>query len=624
MKFKTLNIIGGGPNCVYAIEILLKKILNTKDKKKRHIRIFEKSGLIGSGKTHSINLSKNILLNRVAGQISLGSYPFLKFPKSLSNFDYNFMQWKNKQKEKPIKNLKATDWPSRFIFGLSLRQKILDLLNIYSSHTNISIELHLGEIVSINTKKKGIEIITKTNKKFQSDKLLIVSGNYISSDISTKLNKKIKILTTKTNTKFEYNFLENLDNTKYWQKFYKNNIVIFGTGVSSLDIISMLSKRKNKIFPISRTYLFPFARPLNQKLKNPKKLEHVGILFNINFIKKINYIITKNLKNKNFNCRKILLPFIKSEFYLIYFKNYLRKRDYINFELFIKKKLSLKNNKKNDFIKESQDIDYYLAKFLIDKKLKRNFYIKNWFSQKIILDKIINKKISFFEIFANPLMLNKQNFTQEYLKFLSWDIEEAKKGNLLSPFKQACDGLWRDLRPFFTKLFDDCKNKKIYDEFITYLLPIHNRLADGPSLEVIKKIKKMILKEVIDFKYKKNYKFKKINHKLYLSNGSSSNKIDYIFSAIANIYKEQFKGDKLVLSMFKNGLVSIKKNNFSKRQFLNLNKFQNPINYRNVINKNISFIGPASEGNKFFHHTLSRPDKKQFNIIDLEKWVNRL
>ena len=99
----------------------------------------------------------------------------------------------------------------------------------------------------------------------------------------------------------------------------------------------MLSKRKNKIFPISRTYLFPFARPLNQKLKNPKKLEHVGILFNINFIKKINYIIIKNLKNKNFNCRKILLPFIKSEFYLIYFKNYLRKRDYIDFELFIKK-----------------------------------------------------------------------------------------------------------------------------------------------------------------------------------------------------------------------------------------------------------------------------------------------
>ena len=29
MKFKNLSIIGGGPNCVYAIEILLKNILVT-------------------------------------------------------------------------------------------------------------------------------------------------------------------------------------------------------------------------------------------------------------------------------------------------------------------------------------------------------------------------------------------------------------------------------------------------------------------------------------------------------------------------------------------------------------------------------------------------------------------
>ena len=77
-------------------------------------------------------------------------------------------------------------------------------------------------------------------------------------------------------------------------------------------------------------------------------------------------------------------------------------------------------------------------------------------------------------------------------------------------------------------------------------------------------------------------------------------------------------------SMFKNNLVSLKKNNFSNRQFLNLSKLQNPINEKNLINKDITFIGPASEGSKFFHHTLSRPDKKQFNIIDLEKWVSNL
>ena len=362
MKFKNLNIIGGGPNCVYAIEILLKKILSIKDKKKRHIRIFEKSGLIGSGKTHSINLSKNILLNRVAGQISLGSYPFLKFPKNLSKFDYNFMDWKNKQSEKEIRNLKSTDWPSRFIFGLSLRQKMLDLLKIYLSHTNVTIEIYFDEIVSINKKKK-IEIITKENKKFESDKLLIATGNYLSSDMSTKLNKEIKELTKKTNASFEYNFIENLDKKKYWRKFSMNSILIFGTGVSSLDVISMLSKKKNKIFPISRTFLFPFARPLNQKLKNPKKLEHTGILLNKDLIKNISLIISKNRKNEKFNYKYILLPFIKSEFYLIYFKNYLSKKNFSNFKLFVQNKLSIKNKKKIDLINESHEIDEYLRNF---------------------------------------------------------------------------------------------------------------------------------------------------------------------------------------------------------------------------------------------------------------------
>ena len=35
MKFKNLSIIGAGPNCTYALEILLKKTLQEKIKKKK-------------------------------------------------------------------------------------------------------------------------------------------------------------------------------------------------------------------------------------------------------------------------------------------------------------------------------------------------------------------------------------------------------------------------------------------------------------------------------------------------------------------------------------------------------------------------------------------------------------
>ena len=48
-----------------------------------------------------------------------------------------------------------------------------------------------------------------------------------------------------------------------------------------------VKQKKNKIYPYSRTFLYPFARPLNQKLLNPTKLEHKEIIFNYKLIKKL-------------------------------------------------------------------------------------------------------------------------------------------------------------------------------------------------------------------------------------------------------------------------------------------------------------------------------------------------
>tara|TARA_A100001015_G_scaffold263386_1_gene310330 strand:- start:1893 stop:2159 length:267 start_codon:yes stop_codon:yes gene_type:complete len=86
MNQKIIAIIGGGPNSVYATEIILKKLLKNKIKKKIKIIFFDKDGNFGYGNTHNTSLDKNILLNRIAHQISLGVFPYLKFPKKLKKF----------------------------------------------------------------------------------------------------------------------------------------------------------------------------------------------------------------------------------------------------------------------------------------------------------------------------------------------------------------------------------------------------------------------------------------------------------------------------------------------------------------------------------------------------------
>ena len=623
MKFKNLSIIGGGPNAVYALDILLKKILKKNIKAKKKIIIFEQSGLFGCGKTHSKELSNDILLNRVAGQISLGSYPFLKFPKKLSKYDYNFMNWKSKNKDYFVRKLKPSDWPPRQIFGQAMVEKFYDLLKIYKNFTNINIILCFDKVVEIKKKSSKFEIKTKSKEIYFSDKILVATGNYISEKVSSKILKIQNSKQNNTPSIVENNFLQKLDNNEYWKNIFSSNIVIFGTGVSSLDVIEKLRHNKNILYPISRTFLFPFARPKNQKLKNIKKLEHAPIVLNDFLINKLKIYINKKKNFNKLNFNSCIYPILKAEFYLIYFKSYLKKNSYKDLLDFTKKNIKIYLNKKNyNFNNFENQINNLLKNFLIENKFHQNFFKDNWFSQKKIIDNIIKNKYCFFDFFSNPLLLEDKNFQKRYLQFLKWDIKEAEKGNLSSPFKKASDGLWRDLRQQITILFDNCSNLKLFKYFLNNILTIHNRMCDGPSLDVIKKIKYLIEKKIIFMNHKKNYKITKARTSIFLEFENKRIKLDKIFVAIASIYKDNYKKDILISQMKKNGLVE--ENSINGASIgLKLNKYQSPI-FKNKVDKNIRFVGPASEGSKFFHHTLSRPDKKQFNFMDLNNWSENL
>jgi len=128
-------------------------------------------------------------------------------------------------------------------------------------------------------------------------------------------------------------------------------------------------------------------------------------------------------------------------------------------------------------------------------------------------------------------------------------------------------------------------------------------------------------------KFLNNYKFKSINKKLYIYNSKFKHKLDFIFCAIADLYKESYQGDQFISSMINEKIVSLNSQTIMDKKYivgLNLDNNQHPINHSGKISKFIKFIGPASEGKKFFHHTLARPDKEQPNFVDIVKWVESL
>ena len=113
---------------------------------------------------------------------------------------------------------------------------------------------------------------------------------------------------------------------------------------------------------------------------------------------------------------------------------------------------------------------------------------------------------------------------------------------------------------------------------------------------------------------------------LFVKHRNTKINLNYIFYGILDLYKKNYMKDEMISSLIKNKLAAInqfKHNNKKYEIGLNLNITQNPI-VKNKIIKKIRLVGPSAEGKKFFHHTLSRPDKKQFNIYDLIDWSNKL
>lgn len=638
MLKKKVTIIGSGPNSVNALDVILKLILTKKIKNNiSQIAIYDERGLFGCGNTHNINLHKSIILNRIAGQIALGAAPFIKFPHNLKKYDYNFMDWLKFKYKKTKKNkykILPTDWPSRNVYGEALIDKLFDLISLYNKKTNIRIKLVSEKILEVKKISTKYYLKTSSNNFIETNKILICTGVTKRTETKNNLDMKLKKLLKNTNSTYISDFLSALPNENFFKKYKKKlNICLLGAGVSSLDIINFCFNNKKKInthiYPISRTGLFPFARPVYQTQKNTKKYEHKPILFRKTLVKKIKKKFMSQGKNLIYSFQDTIFPVLKVEFYLIYFKEFLSYKNYYFLLRTINKKLyqKLSSNK----ISNNSDLEILANKILLDfvtkKQFTDSFYKKNWFAKNMILKNIINNKITFFDIFTNPLIFyrNHIKYKDHYLKFLSWDINEARKGNISSPFKKACDGLWRDIRPTLTYLIDDnTLDRKSYEFFLNKILPIHNRLADGPSLESIIRIKNLIKnkKIIIDPNLILNkYNLKKKNNNIYLNFSNKNISLDLLFFSILQVYKPIFDNRTVIGSLLKNKIACInKKYSFG----VNLSKNLHPLSKKNKEDKNITLVGASSEGVKFFHHTLPRPDKKQAIIFDLENWAKKI
>lgn len=80
-------------------------------------------------------------------------------------------------------------------------------------------------------------------------------------------------------------------------------------------------------------------------------------------------------------------------------------------------------------------------------------------------------------------------YRRAFRMFMEWDLAQAEQDNLRNPTKAACDGVWRDLRQVLGYLVDfGGLTAASHRRFLSEYLRLHNRLANGASLEVMRKM----------------------------------------------------------------------------------------------------------------------------------------
>jgi len=243
-----------------------------------------------------------------------------------------------------------------------------------------------------------------------------------------------------------------------------------------------------------------------------------------------------------------------------------------------------------------------------------------------------------WQYIVNALTFIDISDSKEYhaaiIKIIDRDLWEARRGNLKSPVKYTCDTVWRDYRDVLTSCIDrGGLTPKSHERFILKYLTIHNRIADGPSLTVIEKLRALILASIIDLEMGSESDIHYDNSlKMFRAKNKFNQRGEY-FEVLALAFLERFDAEcdqgLIYGNLLEKGIISVWNNNSTEtnesfKAGFSFSDELHPISSSGQKLEGLTFIGPPIEGIRFFHHTLCRSDKLQPTIQNLVVWGNKL
>lgn len=443
-------------------------------------------------------------------------------------------------------------------------------------------------------------------------------------------------------------------------------------------------REPKQIIALSRSGLFTFARGFNEKESDFVNLEYKGRFLTESAVNRLRATVGQESTQSNGDLQRQLdferhiLPLIQVEMCLVYYNALLGPKfggvatDLVasDVEQFLDGKVELVGEDTaflcrhadalavkafraleklacGEFLPQTSCLDLNeIADFFCrtlqrkrngeskrDSLAKSRQFIETWFAKD---PELFSKYAYSFLSIANPLPDHAHESPYKYATalqdFLKEDILDAIHGNVANPRKAACDAVWRDLRPVLAFAADlGGLTARSHEHFLKEYMRIHNRLANGVCHESMEKILALARAGVIDLSTGPNPEYSgSADGTQFRVVGRLTGATHFADTIIeARLYPLDVRRDssRLMRNLLKRGIVTTWRNYSADDSFFvpggpDLSADLHPIDSNGVEHRNLTFLGPPTEGALFFQIGAVRPNRNHHVMKDVIRWFD--
>lgn len=582
-----LAIVGGGPTCTYVLERLAALVRARRRPVSLEIVIYDLSGEFGPGQVHSPDQTRTSYLNRIVGQVAFAADESVVDAGPLLPPEERptLLEWcRNKFEETgdPVFDMVAEDWPKRYVHGLALKDQFAQYIGILRSSPGVDVTLRRSEVVDLEERGEKFAVLTADGAEpYEADYVLLLTGHSSNRPELDPHQARLAHFADRHPVRLIPSAYPLERSLTPEHTGPGTTVGCLGMGLTGIDVLLYLTEGRGGTFerdedgrltyhpcgaepdaivPFSRSGLFTFARPFNEKERDIATLEYKGPFLTMEAVAELRRTVGRpnvigGREKRQLDFEAHVFPLVVLEMGLIYYSALYGPE-------FREAAIRATQPAYEKFLADADGFDHHdeacdvllapieeLARAVADRideildgragvaahcgahpdvhRTLRSFLtVVYGEEQTAALLEHTDRPERFAAAVAdsvspwrhatraaehhfswdrtiNPVpregYANAEAYVETFLDFLDRDIRWAAQGNLRNPAKAAADSAWRDLRSVVIEAVDfGGLRASSHRTFLSVYTPHHNRLCQGASVEAMEKVTALIRAGYVD------------------------------------------------------------------------------------------------------------------------------